>query len=231
MADLVIDVQDLVHVYRRGSVDVPALRGVTFQIRRGEYVSLMGPSGSGKSTLMHILGCLLTPTSGSYRLDGVETVHLREEERARIRREKIGFVFQQFNLLPRLTLLQNVALPMMYAGVPRREREDRAQRLLERVGLGHRLHHTPTEISGGEAQRVAIARALANDPSLILADEPTGNLDTRTGEEILALFDALHQEGRTLLMVTHDPEVARRAQRILRMRDGRLEVEPVSTRG
>ncbi len=231
MADLVIDVQDLVHVYRRGSVDVPALRGVTFQIRRGEYVSLMGPSGSGKSTLMHILGCLLTPTSGSYRLDGVETVHLREEERARIRREKIGFVFQQFNLLPRLTLLQNVALPMMYAGVPRRKREERARRLLERVGLGHRLHHTPTEISGGEAQRVAIARALANDPSLILADEPTGNLDTRTGEEILALFDALHQEGRTLLMVTHDPEVARRAQRILRMRDGRLEVEPVSTRG
>ena len=225
----VIEVRDLVHVYRRGSVDVPALRGGTFQIQQGEYVSLMGPSGSGKSTLMHILGCLLTPTSGSYQLDGVETVHLGEQERARIRREKIGFVFQQFNLLPRLSLLENVALPMMYAGVPRRERLRRASSLLERVGLGHRIHHTPTEISGGEAQRVAIARALANDPSLILADEPTGNLDSRTGEEILALFHELHQEGRTILVVTHDPGVARRAERILRMRDGQLETASAST--
>ncbi len=221
-AGVLIEVRDLVKVYRRGAVDVPALRGVSFSVEEGEYVAIMGPSGSGKSTLMHILGCLLTPTSGVYRLKGVEVGRLSDAERAALRREEIGFVFQRFNLLPRLTLLENVELPMLYAGVPSRVRRERARRMLEQVGLGHRLHHTPMEISGGEAQRVAIARALVNNPAILLADEPTGNLDTRTGASILAMFDALNREGRTILLVTHDPEVARHARRILHIRDGQI---------
>ncbi len=221
-AGVLIEVRDLVKVYRRGAVDVPALRGVSFSVEEGEYVAIMGPSGSGKSTLMHILGCLLTPTSGAYRLKGVEVGRLSDAERAALRREEIGFVFQRFNLLPRLTLLENVELPMLYAGVPSRVRRERARRMLEQVGLGHRLHHTPMEISGGEAQRVAIARALVNNPVILLADEPTGNLDTRTGASILAMFDALNREGRTILLVTHDPEVARHARRILHIRDGQI---------
>ena len=214
---------DLVKIYTLDAVEVPALRGVSIEIEDGEYVSIMGPSGSGKSTLMHILGCLDTPTSGKYFLEGQDISELNEDELAEIRKRKIGFVFQNFNLLPRITNLENVELPMTYAGVPSKERKRRALTLLERVGLGHRAYHRPTEISGGEAQRVAIARALANDPRIILADEPTGNLDTKTGDEIMKLFDELHAEGRTVIVVTHDPEVSSRTKRIIKIRDGRIE--------
>ncbi len=222
MAPVLIQAQNLVKVYQMGRVEVPALRGVNLEIQRGEYVAIMGPSGSGKSTLMHILGCLDRPTRGSYRLEGHEIAHLDEDQRAEIRKRKVGFVFQQFNLLPRLTAVENVEVPLVYLGVPPRERRRRALALLERVGLAQRAQHRPTEISGGEAQRVAIARALANDPALILADEPTGNLDTRTGQEILSLFRELHQEGRTIVVVTHDPEVAQEAERIVYLRDGQV---------
>ncbi len=217
-----IQAENLVKIYRMGQVEVPALRGVSLTVEPGEYVAIMGPSGSGKSTLMHILGCLDRPTEGSYRLEGREIATLDEDQRAEIRKRRVGFVFQQFNLLSRLTALENVEVPMVYLGMPPRERRKRALALLERVGLAQRAHHRPTEISGGEAQRVAIARALANDPALILADEPTGNLDTRTGREILALFRELHREGRTIVVVTHDPEVAQEAERIIYLRDGKV---------
>ncbi len=217
-----IQAENLVKIYRMGQVEVPALRGVSLTVEPGEYVAIMGPSGSGKSTLMHILGCLDRPTEGSYRLEGREIATLDEDQRAEIRKRRVGFVFQQFNLLPRMTVLENVEVPMVYLGMPPRERRQRALALLEQVGLAHRAHHRPTEISGGEAQRVAIARALANDPALILADEPTGNLDTRTGQEILALFRELHREGRTIVVVTHDPEVAQEAERIIYLRDGKV---------
>ncbi len=218
-----IETRDLVKIYRLDGVEVPALRGISLKIDIGEYVSIMGPSGSGKSTLMHILGCLDRPTSGKYYLDGLDISELDEDRLAEIRREKIGFVFQNFNLLPRITNIENVELPMTYAGVPSKERRKRAMALLERVGLSHRAFHRPTEISGGEAQRVAIARALANDPAIILADEPTGNLDTRTGREIMNLFEELNSEGRTVIVVTHDPEVSAKTKRIIRIRDGMLE--------
>jgi len=217
-----IETQDLSKTYRLGKLDVPALRGVTFQVRRNAYIAIMGPSGSGKSTLLNLLGCLDTPTAGEYRLDGVEVSGFSEEELAAIRNRKIGFVFQTFNLLPRANAFQNVELPLIYAGVGKQERRARAGEAIRAVGLLDRARHRPNELSGGERQRVAIARALVNRPSLILADEPTGNLDSATGEEILAIFDSIRKAGNTILLVTHEEEIARRTDRIIRLLDGRI---------
>ncbi|MHB8144081.1 MAG: ABC transporter ATP-binding protein [Vulcanimicrobiaceae bacterium] len=217
---LAIDVRDVTKTYSMGSLEVQALSGVTFTIARGEYVAVMGPSGSGKSTLMNVLGCLDRATTGSYRLDGVDVSELDDNRLAEIRLRKLGFVFQGFNLLARTDALKNVALPLFYAGVPGRERTAAAQRQLAEVGLGDRAHHKPNELSGGQQQRVAIARALVNDPAVLLADEPTGNLDSKTSEEILALFATLNARGRTIILVSHDEGVANHAQRIIRLRDG-----------
>jgi len=220
-----IEVKDLTKTYRLGSVEVPALRGVSFRIERGEVVAVMGQSGSGKSTLMHIIGCLDLPTSGQYRLDGKDIAGMKEDELARIRNQKIGFVFQMFNLLPRMTVRRNVEMPLMYnGGNPGKEVRQRAEAILNAVGLGERLNHRPTELSGGEQQRVAIARAMINEPDLILADEPTGNLDSHTGAEIIQLLLGLNQErGLTLVIVTHDPAIAAHTQRVIRLRDGLIE--------
>jgi putative ABC transport system ATP-binding protein len=218
-----LKVNNLVKVYQTGKIAVTALKGVSFSISPGSFVSIMGPSGSGKSTLMNVLGCLDTPTEGEYILDGVDISCLEEQDLAKVRNKKIGFVFQTFNLLPRITCLRNVELPMVYAGIDKKERRKKALHALERVGLAHRADHRPNEISGGERQRVAIARALVNNPAIIMADEPTGNLDTRSGEEVMAIFQELHEEGATIILVTHEPEIARHTQRILHFRDGCLK--------
>jgi putative ABC transport system ATP-binding protein len=213
---------DIYKKYSLGKVEVEALRGVSLEIEEGEYISIMGPSGSGKSTLMHILGCLDTPTRGEYYLEDKRVSDYTDMELARIRNQFIGFVFQNFNLLTRLSALDNVALPLIYAGVSKKERIERAKEILTRVGLKDRMNHRPNELSGGECQRVAIARALVNNPKIIFADEPTGNLDTKTGKEIMELFDELHREGNTIVLVTHDPNIAMYAKRIVKLMDGRI---------
>jgi putative ABC transport system ATP-binding protein len=216
----VIELDDVTKVYRTGSLAVAALRGVSLSIGAGEYVSVAGPSGSGKSTLMHIVGCLDVPSAGRYLLAGEDVSGMNETALASVRNRRIGFVFQQFNLLPALTALRNVEVPLSYAGVGRSERRRRAVAALERVGLGERLHQRPGELSGGQQQRVAVARALVNDPDLILADEPTGALDSRSASDVLGLFDELHAAGRTIVVITHDADVANVAQRTIRIRDG-----------
>ena len=219
MDDRVIEIRNVTKVYHMGDVEVQALRGVDCYVERGEFVAIIGPSGSGKSTLMNILGCLDKPTSGSYRLDGIEVADLDDDELAQIRNHKIGFVFQSFNLLPRMPAWKQVALPLIYAGAD--HRYERAVEALKSVGLGDRLDHKPNELSGGQMQRVAIARALVTDPAMLLADEPTGNLDSRSGKEVMAIFKRLNAEGRTLVLVTHDPSIAAQAERVIRIFDGR----------
>ena len=217
-----IELKGVKKIYQMDHVKVGALRGIDLKIEEGEYVAIMGPSGSGKSTLMHIIGCLDRPTEGLYIFRNTPVHELTEEKLAEIRRDRVGFVFQNFNLLPRITARENVELPMIYKGIKAKERHQRAVELLRKVGLGARVNHKPTELSGGERQRVAIARALANEPDIILADEPTGNLDTKTEEEILKIFDQLWDEGKTIIVVTHDPEVAAHAKRIIHIRDGKI---------
>jgi putative ABC transport system ATP-binding protein len=220
---LVIDIEGVTKLYRMGTETVHALRGVSVQIRRNEYLAIMGPSGSGKSTLMNMLGCLDTPTAGHYEFAGKNVATMVDDELADIRNREIGFVFQTFNLLPRSDALHNVELPLIYGGIPKHERMARAREALEHVGLGDRIHHRPNELSGGQRQRVAIARALVTRPSIILADEPTGNLDSKTGVEIMNLFEQLYAQGNTLIVVTHEEDVARHARRIVRLRDGLIE--------
>jgi putative ABC transport system ATP-binding protein len=220
-----IELEDVRKSYRMGDTDVDALAGVTLSIDRGEYLAIMGPSGSGKSTLMQLVGCLDTPSAGSYRLDGTSVDRLDDEELSALRNRKIAFVFQAFNLIPTLTVLENVALPLSYRNTPRAEAAQRAAGMLESLGLADRHKHRPNELSGGECQRVAIARALVTEPEVILADEPTGNLDTRTGEEVMEILGGLHDSGTTIVIVTHDPSKARRAQRLVQMQDGRIRRE------
>jgi len=218
-----IETNDLWKTYTMGDEEIHALRGVSIQIEKGEYVAIMGPSGSGKSTLMNLIGCLDTPTKGTYLLNEKQVSTMNDNELARIRNEEIGFVFQTFNLLPRATALHNVELPLVYAGISAKERLDRARAALEKVELGARMNHKPNELSGGQRQRVAIARALVNNPSILLADEPTGNLDSKTGVEIMALFARLHEAGNTIVLVTHEADVAAYAHRQILIRDGKVE--------
>ena len=228
----IIELKNIVKTYDMGGVEqVQALRGVSVNIGRNEYVAIMGPSGSGKSTLMNIIGCLDTPTSGQYLFNGLNVSEMNDNELAKIRNREIGFVFQTFNLLARSDSLHNVELPLIYAGVPSAERKRRATETLQHVQLGDRIHHKPNELSGGQRQRVAVARALVTKPSIILADEPTGNLDSKTGEEIMMLFQELHDQGNTIILVTHEPDIAEHAHRTIRLRDGHIESdEPVTKR-
>ncbi|NHE59915.1 ABC transporter ATP-binding protein [Cyclobacterium sp. GBPx2] len=223
-----IKTKEIRKIYRMGSEEVHALESVSIKVDRGEYVAFMGPSGSGKSTLMNIIGCLDTPTSGQYILNSKDVSDMSENELAEIRNKEIGFVFQTFNLLPRATCLDNVALPLIYAGYNKTEREEKAFLALKSVGLDDRIHHKPNELSGGQRQRVAIARALVNDPSIILADEPTGNLDSKTSYDIMDLFNELHQKGNTIIMVTHEDDIAHYAHRVIRLRDGLVESDEVN---
>ncbi len=223
MDDFVIEVENVKKIYQMGVVEVRALAGVSFHVRRGEVVAIMGPSGAGKSTIMNILGCLDRPSEGEYTLDGEPVSQLNDDQLADIRNRKVGFVFQSFMLLPRQTALANVGLPMRYAGVPAKERHERAKKSLESVGLGDRITHKPTELSGGQQQRVAVARALVNDPAIIMADEPTGNLDSKSGKEIMELLLTLNRErGTTVIVITHDEKIGAQAQRVIRLRDGLL---------
>ncbi len=223
-----IETVDLWKTYVMGAEEIHALRGVSIAINRGEYVAIMGPSGSGKSTLMNLIGCLDTPTRGTYRLNGKSVDQMNDDELAHIRNEEIGFVFQTFNLLPRATALHNVELPMVYAGMTSSQRETRAKEVLSMVELEDRMTHRPNELSGGQRQRVAIARALVNSPSILLADEPTGNLDTKTGDEIISLFGRLHNDGNTIILITHEADVAGHADRVVQIRDGRVEQDRLS---
>lgn len=223
MSNPIIYLQDLHKSYFLGRQELPVLKGINLEIHKNEYVALMGPSGSGKSTLMNILGCLDSPTRGRYILNEKDVSRMPDDDLATVRNVEIGFVFQQFNLLPRLTAAENVALPLVYAGVPNRERHEKALAMLEKVGLADRSHHKPNELSGGQCQRVAIARALINDPSLILADEPTGNLDSKTSIEIMDIFGAIQAQGNTVVLVTHEEDIAAHAHRVVRLRDGLIE--------
>lgn len=222
MTEPLLSMRDVRKTYATGAVSVDALRGIDLDVDEGDYVAIMGPSGSGKSTLMHIIGCLDVPTSGSYSLAGTDVGSMSESQLAEVRNGKIGFVFQQFNLLPSMTALRNVELPLIYAGVPKAERRERAQAALERVGLGNRVDHRPGELSGGQQQRVSVARALVTDPAIVLADEPTGNLDSVSTADVLDLFDELHAAGRTLVLITHEADVAARAARVAHIVDGLL---------
>ena len=230
MNKAIISVKDLRKTYVMGADTINALKSVTIDISKNEYVALMGPSGSGKSTLMNLLGCLDTPSSGSYILNDIDVSQMTDSELAEVRNKEIGFVFQTFNLLPRMSSLENVALPLVYAGMSKEKRLEKAQNALESVGLGDRVMHKPNELSGGQRQRVAVARALVNDPAIILADEPTGNLDTKTSIEIMGLFEKIHQQGNTVILVTHEPDIAQHAHRIIRLRDGIVESDTINER-
>jgi putative ABC transport system ATP-binding protein len=225
MSENVIEVRNIIRDFKLGSETVHVLKGIDLEIKKGDYIAFMGPSGSGKSTLMNLLGCLDTPTAGSYKLNGTDVSSLSDDQLAEIRNTEIGFVFQTFNLLPRTTALDNVALPMIYAGKSKKDRKARAEEVLTSVGLADRMDHQPNQLSGGQRQRVAVGRALVNNPSIILADEPTGNLDSKTGVEIMALFDKIHADGNTVILVTHEEEIAEHAHRVIRLRDGLIETD------
>jgi len=227
---MLIDVKNLKKIYQLGDIEVPALRGVDLQIKKNEYVAIMGPSGSGKSTLMNIIGCLDVPSEGSYVLNGHDVSKMSDDELAEIRNRQIGFVFQTFNLLPRADALHNVELPLIYSGISRSRRKKMAEDALARVGLGDRIHHKPNELSGGQRQRVAIARALINNPAIILADEPTGNLDSTTGEEIMEIFSQLQSAGNTIILITHEEYIAGHSQRVIRLWDGQIQSDDITTK-